>query len=47
MIALVEGATRQRTPNEIALSLVLSSFTLIFLIVTAALGRWPATPSST
>jgi potassium-transporting ATPase ATP-binding subunit len=39
MIALVEGATRQRTPNEIALSLVLSSFTLIFLIVTAAL--WP------
>jgi potassium-transporting ATPase ATP-binding subunit len=39
MIALVEGASRQRTPNEIALSLVLSSFTLIFLIVTAAL--WP------
>jgi K+-transporting ATPase ATPase B chain len=37
MIALVEGAARQRTPNEIALSLVLSSFTLIFLIVTAAL----------
>jgi potassium-transporting ATPase ATP-binding subunit len=39
MIALVEGASRQRTPNEIALSLVLSAFTLIFLIVTAAL--WP------
>src|ERR1700693_1510003 len=39
MIALVEGAARQRTPNEIALSLVLSAFTLIFLIVTAAL--WP------
>ncbi len=37
MIALVEGAVRQRTPNEIALSLVLSAFTLIFLIVTAAL----------
>jgi K+-transporting ATPase ATPase B chain len=37
MIALVEGAIRQRTPNEIALSLVLSSFTLIFLIVCAAL----------
>src|SRR5262249_22512373 len=34
MIALVEGAVRQRTPNEIALSLVLSAFTLIFLIVT-------------
>src|SRR5262249_24580106 len=33
------GAIRQRTPNEIALSLVLSAFTLIFLIVTAAL--WP------
>jgi K+-transporting ATPase ATPase B chain len=39
MIALVEGALRQRTPNEIALSLVLSAFTLIFLIVTVAL--WP------
>jgi len=39
MIKLVEGAIRQRTPNEIALSLVLSAFTLIFLIVTAAL--WP------
>ncbi|OAI48330.1 potassium transporter KtrB, partial [Planctomycetaceae bacterium SCGC AG-212-F19] len=39
MIKLVEGAIRQRTPNEIALSLVLSAFTLIFLIVTASL--WP------
>jgi K+-transporting ATPase ATPase B chain len=39
MIALVEGAIRQRTPNEIALSLVLSMFTLVFLIVCAAL--WP------
>jgi K+-transporting ATPase ATPase B chain len=39
MIALVEGAVRQRTPNEIALSLVLAAFTLIFLIVCAAL--WP------
>jgi K+-transporting ATPase ATPase B chain len=39
MIALVEGAIRQRTPNEIALSLVLSTFTLVFLIVCAAL--WP------
>src|SRR5262249_2374614 len=37
MIALVEGAARQRTPNEIALSLVLATFTLIFLFVTAAL----------
>jgi K+-transporting ATPase ATPase B chain len=39
MIALVEGAARQRTPNEIALSLVLSTFTLIFLVVTAT--QWP------
>ncbi len=39
MIALVEGAARQRTPNELALSLVLSAFTLIFLIVTVTL--WP------
>src|SRR5271167_2051009 len=31
MIALVEGAVRQRTPNEIALTLVLTAFTLIFL----------------
>jgi K+-transporting ATPase ATPase B chain len=33
MIGIVEGAIRQRTPNEIALTLVLSAFTLIFLIV--------------
>ncbi len=33
MIALVEGAIRQRSPNEIALMLVLSAFSLIFLIV--------------
>jgi len=39
MIALVEGAIRQRTPNEIAVSLVLSAFTLIFLIVVIPL--WP------
>ena len=39
MIDLVEGAHRQRTPNEIALALILSAFTLIFLIVTATL--WP------
>ncbi len=39
MIALVEGAIRQRTPNEIALSLVLAAFTLIFLLVTVSL--WP------
>ncbi len=39
MIALVEGAIRQRTPNEIALTLVLSAFSLIFLIVVIPL--WP------
>ncbi|MBR8165676.1 potassium-transporting ATPase subunit KdpB [Burkholderia vietnamiensis] len=39
MIALVEGAVRQRTPNEIALTLVLTAFTLIFLIVVVPL--WP------
>ena len=39
MIALVEGAIRQRSPNEIALTLVLSAFTLVFLIVVVPL--WP------
>lgn len=39
MIALVEGAIRQRSPNEIALTLALSAFTLIFLIVVIPL--WP------
>ena len=33
MISLVEGATRQKTPNEIALTMVLVSLTMIFLIV--------------
>jgi K+-transporting ATPase ATPase B chain len=37
MIALVEGASRQKTPNEIALTIVLAAFSLIFLIVTATL----------
>ena len=39
MIALVEGAIRQRSPNEIALTLLLSAFTLVFLIVVIPL--WP------
>jgi K+-transporting ATPase ATPase B chain len=39
MIALVEGAIRQRTPNEIALTLMLSALTLIFLVVVVPL--WP------
>ncbi len=37
MIALVEGATRQKTPNEIALTILLAGFTLIFVIVCVAL----------
>lgn len=37
MISLVEGASRQKTPNEIALNTILVSLTLIFLIVIVAL----------
>jgi K+-transporting ATPase ATPase B chain len=37
MIAMVEGAARQKTPNEIALTIVLAGFTLAFLMVCAAL----------
>ena len=37
MIALVEGASRQKTPNEIALSVLLAGLTLIFLIVVVTL----------
>ena len=37
MIALVEGARRQKTPNEIALDILLASLSIIFLIVTASL----------
>src|SRR6266849_1156388 len=39
MIALVEGAARQKSPNEIALTLVLSGLTLAFLIVVVPI--WP------
>jgi K+-transporting ATPase ATPase B chain len=39
MIALVEGAVRQKTPNEIALTLALSALTLAFVIVVIPL--WP------
>ncbi len=37
MISLVEGAKRQKTPNEIALGILLSGFTIIFLLVCATL----------
>ncbi|GGI76281.1 potassium-transporting ATPase ATP-binding subunit [Polymorphobacter multimanifer] len=39
MIALVEGASRQKTPNEVALTILLAGLTLIFLI---AVGTLPA-----
>ncbi len=37
MIALVEGAKRQKTPNEIALDILLAGFTIIFLLATVTL----------
>jgi len=37
MIALVEGAERRKTPNEIALGILLAALTLVFIIVVAAL----------
>ena len=37
MIALVEGANRQKTPNEIALTILLASFTIVFIIVCVTL----------
>ena len=47
MIALVEGASRQKTPNEIALTILLAGFTLIFIIVCVTLkpfGDYATTP---
>ncbi len=37
MISLVEGAKRQKTPNEIALNILLAGFTIIFMVVCATL----------
>ena len=37
MIALIEGAKRQKTPNEIALTILLAAFTLVFLLATSTL----------
>ena len=37
MIALVEGANRQKTPNEIALNILLAALTIIFLLAVATL----------
>ncbi|WP_353720426.1 potassium-transporting ATPase subunit KdpB [Dyadobacter sp. 676] len=47
MIALVEGASRQKTPNEIALTILLAGFTLVFIIVCVTLkpfGDFAKTP---
>ncbi len=49
MIALVEGASRQKTPNEIALTILLAVFTLVFLIVCITLkplADYTSTPIS-
>jgi K+-transporting ATPase ATPase B chain len=42
MIALVEGAERQKTPNEIALTVLLAGMTLVFLIAVATLPGFAA-----
>ena len=49
MIALVEGAERRKTPNEIALNILLAGLTLIFLFVVvdaAAVRATSPTPTS-
>ena len=42
MIALVEGSSRRKTPNEVALSILLSSLTIIFLLAVATLAPMAA-----
>jgi len=42
MIGLVEGAKRQKTPNELALSILLAGFSIVFLAVCATLGPFSA-----
>ena len=49
MIALVEGASRQKTPNEIALNILLASLTIVFVIVVLTLNpiaSYAAAPAS-
>ncbi|HBW3393655.1 TPA: potassium-transporting ATPase subunit KdpB [Klebsiella pneumoniae] len=49
MIAMVEGAKRRKTPNEIALTILLISLTIVFLLATATLypfSAWGGTPVS-
>jgi len=47
MIKLVEGAVRQKTPNEIALHVLLVSLTIVFLVVTMALAPFAALAGAT
>ncbi|MFD5808889.1 MULTISPECIES: potassium-transporting ATPase subunit KdpB [Rhodococcus] len=42
MIALVEGAARQKTPNEIALNILLAALTIVFLLAVVAIGPMSA-----
>ena len=42
MIALVEGAVRQKTPNEIALNILLAGLTIVFLLATVTLRPFAA-----
>ena len=42
MIALVEGASRQKTPNEIALTILLAVLTIIFLLAVVAVAPMSA-----
>jgi len=42
MIALIEGAKRQKTPNEVALSILLAALTIVFLIVCITLKPYAA-----
>ena len=47
MIALVEGAQRQKTPNEIALNILLAGMTIIFVFATATIPSFAAYASGT
>ncbi|HEY5220370.1 MAG TPA: potassium-transporting ATPase subunit KdpB [Gemmatimonadaceae bacterium] len=47
MIALVEGAMRQKTPNEIALTILLSGLTIVFLLAVATLAPFAAYSGTT
>ncbi len=47
MIALVEGARRQKTPNEIALSILLVGMTIIFLLATATIEMFASYAGTT